>query len=463
MKIIKALFKIFLISVMLVAIATASIFLYMKYYGQDAMEGVLSKTFGSKIKFDNISLSLDKHRINFKGFSIPGKINLDEKVFNAKKFTLVLDEEVFNEEKRVAVKKVIVTEGMLNLEKDASGIFTIVYDETKKINPLGSKIKFKSALLNLETCIVNFRGFSVLNEFDPNEKIFSTERFDLILDKEIFDSQKKIVVKKINITGGELNIERDERGTFKLASNTSGRSGEIGDTAYADEFGTTNGSIYNFAKIVNRLTLKNFIIKVEDYYIPVLRRPFVTRCYNFNLDINSSLEPDPSTGAIALRGQLSFGVPNSQYSDGEFSLNATMAVYEHKIDTEAVAQATYIDLMQFRPYFELFAPFSFSDGLFSSITKFRMHNRMIDTLTTMTFHRLRLARDPSRQDTRFLSFSAERLIPYLMSGQGEIILDFFIKGPIENPQVKPGPKVKYAMGMVAVEELGSLIQQLQNL
>ena len=92
----------------------------------------------------------------------------------------------------------------------------------------------------------------------------------------------------------------------------------------------------------------------------------------------------------------------------------------------------------------------------------RIENGTVDALTTMTFTNLMLLVNPKKENAQFLETTVNKLVPYLMSGKGEIIFDFVINGPIDNPRVGMGPKVKYAVGMVAVDEFAEIMKQLQK-
>jgi len=120
-----------------------------------------------------------------------------------------------------------------------------------------------------------------------------------------------------------------------------------------------------------------------------------------------------------------------------------------------------VDLMQFLPYFESYTPFSFREGLFSSHTTFEMHNNMISSPTTMVFHKLSLLVGPGMENAQFFTTSVNKLVPYLTSGSGEIVFDFIINGPVQSPQANLGPRVKQAVGMAAMEELGRMLQQFK--
>jgi len=121
-----------------------------------------------------------------------------------------------------------------------------------------------------------------------------------------------------------------------------------------------------------------------------------------------------------------------------------------------------IDLRLFQPYFQRNTPFSFQSGRFGSQTNFNMHDGVIDSLTTMQVSDLRMRINPHAPNASFLQISINRLSPYLRSGQN-LIFDFTMTGDARKPQFSAGPRVKYAIGMVVMEEVGKAIAQIQQL
>lgn len=366
MKIFKTLFKILAIGILLIALVIAGVVMYMKFYGKGLLEDALSSAFGSKVKFESISVDIDKYMLNFKNLSILGEIGFDENIFNAKEFTVVLDEERLRKDKKVIFERIIVEKGTLNIERNSDGVFNVSY------NRPAAPRRYKASV------------------------------------------------------------------------------------AYADS--PDVNSMYNFAKSVKRFVVKDSVIKFKDYYIS--RTPFDITCDNFNLDVVS--DNISSSGSIPVKCTLSFGIPNNKYRNSGFSLEASAAAYKNMTDMDTLIKTNNIDLMQFLPYFERYTPFSFNEGVFSSTTKFKMRNNTVDSLTTMVLHRLNLIIDPGMQNAKFLEASVNKLAPYLMSGEGDAIFDFVIKGPMDNLRIGLGPQVKFAVGMVMVEEIGNLIQQIQK-
>lgn len=366
MKIFKTLLKVFLILALVVGIAMGGIALYMKYYGKDILEDVLSNMLGSRVKFEGVSLNMDEYGLSFGDFSILSEIGFDENVFDAEKFTLRLNKERFNREKTVLVEEVFVKKGVLNIVRNRTGAFN-----------------------------VSFKG--------PGEPYC------------------------------------------------------FGRAAYAAE---TGGGLYDFAKNVKKVTVRDSVINFKDYYVP--RGPFVITCDKLDLEINS-LGPAGHTDSIPMKCSINFDIPtNRRYGSSKFLLSADIAARRYGADIDASVETKYIDLMQFLPYFESYTPFSFNDGVFSSTTSFKVQDGFVDSLTTMVFHRLKLLIDPGMENSRFLEASVNKLAPYLSSGS-DVVFDFVIKGPVGKPRIGLGPRAKFAVGLVVIEEVGNFIEQLQKL
>lgn len=368
----KALFKIFVVTVLLIAVIVASISIYMNFYGKRLLESKLSDMLGTKLKFKSFSLRLDKSRVDFRGITIPSEIDFESKnIFNAEKFTLILDRYKFDKEKKLAIDEIIVEKAVFNIERNKNGIFNIA--------SIGSRAN----------------------------------------------------------SGGGLGV------------------------AYAGEPGANYPiPMYNFAKNVKRILIKKSTINFRDYYIS--REPLAISCVNFYADVKMTPESDTPQGGIPMKYEVSFEVPRKN-SRSEFFLRGNAAIHQDRVDTEAVIDTKNVDIMQFLPYFKNNTPFIFYEGEFNSTTTVALHNHTLNSLTTMIFRRLKLDVDPQKSNSSFLQVSINELVPYLTSGSGELIFDFEVKGPMNNPQVGIGPNVRMAIGAAVVNEVGKFIQQMQNI
>ncbi len=329
--------------------------------------------------------------------------------------------------------------------------------EAKLSEILERKIRFKNFSVRLDKYTVEFENFRVLNKTGFKEKnLFDADKLTLILDRESFKKEKKIVFSEIIVEKGTLHIERNRGGALNLARNYIAPSPFAGSMAYAVTPKPT--PIYNFAKNVRKLTIKNSAIEFKDYRI--FDVPFGLACDNFNLEVNSSGKIDPGAGGIPIRCSASFNVPNN-YGNGRVSLDVTIWAYEYFSDVDASLNTRAIDLMQFFPYLDKYTPFSFREGVFSSKTSFKLQNNNINALATMVFHRLSLHMKPGMQNAQFFQIATDKLLPYLTSGRGEVIFDFVVTGPLDKPRVGPGPQLMAAISMAAVNEISSILQGLK--
>lgn len=360
----------FILTILIFAAITLAAFLFFSFYGKSMVENALSKALGANVRFEGFSINLRDYTVDFKGVSVPGKIDFGDKaMFNAEKFTVTLDKEKFNRNREVVFDQIVIEKGTLHIERDRKGVFNVSY--------------------------------------------------------------------------GNMVEPRPEAGV-----------------AYAAE--PQPLGLYNFAKIMRKLTIKDSVVEFKDYYL--YGEPYMITFNNFNLDVISGQETKPYEGYIPLKGTLSFTVPSSQYSrSGNVFLSANVNAYKYLVDAQASIKTNYIDAMQFKPYFENYTPFIFMEGLFSSNTDFSMQNSVINSLTTMVFHRLRLMVNPNKQNAQFLHTSANRLLPYLTSQSGDVVFDFVIKGPIDHPEASLGPRVQEAVSAVVMEEIGRVLQGLQKI
>jgi hypothetical protein len=189
-----------------------------------------------------------------------------------------------------------------------------------------------------------------------------------------------------------------------------------------------------------------------------MAKPYKIWCDKFFTDINST---DPGSGYLATTVTAKLRLPQKQYGDGWAGIKASMAVYPNNTNMELSAETSNIDLRIFMPYFQRNTPFVFNSGRFSSKTDLRAHGGVVDSLTTMYFNNLNLSINRYDPNAQFLQVSINRLAPYLRSGQN-LVFDFVMKGNASNPQFGVGPKVKFAIGMVVMEEVGKAIAAMQK-
>ena len=349
----------------------------------------------------------------------------------------------------------IITAVFLYLKFYGKNIF-----EAKLSEILGRPVRFESFTLKLDKYTVQFEDFSVPNRRGFKEKnLFNAAKVTVTLDKDKFTEDREIIFKHVFIEKGTLHIERNRKGVFNIAQSSHDHPSYKGNLAYAETLPPS--PLYRFAKNVGKVTIEDLAVEFKDYY--VFDVPYTVNLDDFNLDITSAGKPDPSKGSIPVRCTFSFLVPSDRYSQyGQVSARLNIDAYTFLTDVDMALETRNMDIVQFKPYFESYTPFIFIEGLFSSKSKLSIETNMINSLTTIDFHRLRLMVNPNKQNAEFLNTSASKLLPYLTSGSGDVIFDFVITGPINNPRIGMGPQLQAAVGMAVVDELSGFLQGLQG-
>ncbi len=326
---------------------------------------------------------------------------------------------------------------------------------------IGQPVKIESVSLNMDKGAVNFHGFTIVSQIDLDAKIFNAEKVTVYLNKEKYEKEKVLVLDEVYIKKGILNIERRKDGTYNIASlgeRGADEAGASGSAAYAQE--VSESPLYSLAKGIRKITVEDCTVNFKDHLIS--REPFFVYFDNVNFNFLSGQTIIKPEGFVSVKCAFGLRIPKCRYGDGSISFSADMAVYPDRVDMETNLQMKYIDLMLFAPYIPKDSPFSFNDGLFSSETAFRMHNNVINSLTTIIFHKISLYINPGMENAEFLSASVNQIAKYLTSSKGEILFDFVIQGPSSRPAMGLGPKVKFAIGMVIIEELGKALAEMQR-
>lgn len=325
----------------------------------------------------------------------------------------------------------------------------------------GSPVEFRNIALNLGKGAASFQGFTIASRIGFDKNVFSADTFTVTINKEKLEAEKKIVFDRIYVKGARLTIIRDSRGVLNLAIppvNTARLEPAVPgfeSVAFAAAEPSKN-PLYDVLKSVGNIRVEESTVSFEDRF--KMAAPYTIWCDKFFADITSKAT---QAGYLQTTIAVSLRIPQKEGGNGSFNMKTSMAVYPDNTNMELYAETGNIDLRILHPYFARNTPFMFRSGFFSSSTDFRMHGGQVDSLTTMYVRRLSLSinmRDPNAQ---FLNVSINRLAPYLRSGEN-IVFDFTVTGDARKPQFSAGPRIKFAMGMVAMEEVAKAIQQFQR-
>lgn len=327
---------------------------------------------------------------------------------------------------------------------------------------LGAKVGFRSVALDIGKAAASFRGFTVANQIGFDENVFSADTFSVALNREKLEKERKAVFDSVYMKGAKLYIIRNKAGVLNISipavRTASARKPPFAFTAlaYADEAKPGN-PFYNVLKSIRNIKIEDSTIAFEDHF--GMSSPYRIWCDAFAAEVVSS---DTPSGYVSTSLSMSCRLPQSRGGDGWARARGGIAVYPDRADMEGTAETGNVELSIFMPYFQRNTPFYFRSGRFNSRTDFRMHGGNIDSLTTMNITNMGLRINPYDPNAQFLHVSIDRLAPYLMSGNN-IVFDFTVKGSPANPQFGVGPKVKYAIGMVAMEEVAKAIQTIQRM
>lgn len=125
MKFVGMLLRIFAFSVLLMAIFIGSIAAYMALYGNAHIKKALSELAGARVEFKSIAINLSKQAASFKGFSVASRIGFEKDIFGADTFTVVLNKEKLESQKRIVFDRVYVKGAHLHIVRNARGEFNL--------------------------------------------------------------------------------------------------------------------------------------------------------------------------------------------------------------------------------------------------------------------------------------------------------------------------------------------------
>lgn len=329
---------------------------------------------------------------------------------------------------------------------------------------VGAPIKFKSIAFNMDKGSFDFSGFQMSDTIDLNKTLFEAEKFIVTIDREKREKENKFIIKEILIERGVITIDRTPLGAFELASPSTAAA-RPAPAAGNEPKSQVIGSFLHMVKSVRKITIKDTSLTIRDYYIGQQyagREPLLITLDRISINLGTNDTAKAASGAALVDLDMNARVPRQKYGNGTITLRASMAVYADRTDMEMTLDLKNIDAMFLEPYFRRYSPFLLYGGVFRSSTRFNIHNNNIDSLTTVVFGNLNMDVDRNRESAQFMAVSVDRLAPYLMSGNNEITFDFVIEGPAGLPVFGLGPKVKFAIGMVALEEFSKAMQQLQS-
>ncbi|NQT95834.1 MAG: hypothetical protein HQ572_05230 [Candidatus Omnitrophica bacterium] len=203
-------------------------------------------------------------------------------------------------------------------------------------------------------------------------------------------------------------------------------------------------------KPVFAITNGTFIF--EDCYIS--EKPYRTTIENVQANIKLSMGDDfkdilylDSEGSGVLNGR------NGQAVEWVSGYDPT----REKLTMSNTFHIRNLEFMHFEPYYDKFSPFIFKQGRAGGELVFNFDNGDIGSTNEIRLANLLLEAKEDHSFNKFWSTSAEDLYKYFSSSSGEVVFDFKIKGPMDNPKFYLGSKVKRALARMTFDKITDVL------
>ncbi|MFH1305903.1 MAG: DUF748 domain-containing protein [Candidatus Omnitrophota bacterium] len=129
-------------------------------------------------------------------------------------------------------------------------------------------------------------------------------------------------------------------------------------------------------------------------------------------------------------------------------------------------KADNVDITLFKPYYDKYSPIVVTNGRFSGSLIFNFDNNNIGSMNTLVIRGLRFAMKEGDSGMLSMRGWTELILPdvitYLQSSPDEVIFDFKIKGPMDNPRFYLGPQVKKAIQFAVVDKVSQVLESMSN-
>ena len=104
-----------------------------------------------------------------------------------------------------------------------------------------------------------------------------------------------------------------------------------------------------------------------------------------------------------------------------------------------------LDFIHFAPYYDKFSPFVFTKGRASGELVFNFDNGDIGSTNELRLSNLTFTQKKEHSFNQYWPTGGDDLYKYFSSSEGEVVFDFKIKGPMEDPKFYLGSKTKRAL------------------
>ena len=322
-------------------------------------------------------------------------------------------------------------------------------------------------VFDLENGSMVVEGFAIKNPEGYHNRYLAT--IDTIScryrmrGKNILDG---IEVTEIEAVTPHINIERAQSG--KLNVNDMGAvMGAAGDTAPAraqepsavsslkerfDPGRITGKRLSDVVKLTDTINIRNGKVTFLDKVVS--SQGYLLTFEDFNGNIVLDLGPEYSF--VRSVGTQGYGFVNGN-SGERVEWRVTWQPLADRLTLSSRFTLTMVDLIPFKPYYDRYAPIDILRGRASGTLVFDFDNGNIGSTDEIKLSGLKFRQKSEGTASRFWAVTTSDIIKYLESSPGEIMFDFRIKGDMDQPQIYPGPYVKQAIQMMAIDTISDLV------
>ena len=168
-------------------------------------------------------------------------------------------------------------------------------------------------------------------------------------------------------------------------------------------------------------------------------------------------------GTITIDFQRNFKGINYLTSQGRGIVNAKPGQFlewvteydpaKEKLTMNNAIDIENVDFTYFEPYYDKYSPFIFKKGLASGKLIINFDNAQISSDNEILFSGVEIEQKKDHNFNRFWPTGADDLYKYFSSEQGNIVFDFKIKGPMDDPRFYLGSKAKHALAYMVFDKI----------
>ncbi|MFA5370052.1 MAG: hypothetical protein WC300_04995 [Candidatus Omnitrophota bacterium] len=268
-------------------------------------------------------------------------------------------------------------------------------------------------------------------------------------------------LKGIKVSGARFFLERNKFGlvnAMKMDSVIGAKDARVSGGIWSRVIARAAGlfipriDLDNILRVKPVFDISNGAIIFDDYFIG-------NQYLRTSIDmINGKADADFKRGYRGINF-LTFdgrGIVNNTPGQG-LSLSARYDFSKDRIILDNTIDINNTDIPPFKPYYDRFSPFIFHSGKVSGRLIINIDNGRIDSSNKLLFSALELEAKKDHSFNKFWPSGVGDLYNYFSSERGDILFDFNVKGPVNEPKFYPGPKTKQALTYMVIDKIAAAI------